>query len=258
MLDCSLGLDAGLCTDGAGPSGGSTGGILGGNVITPDVALPVNVGGNHVTLLGDHSTDCSAEAGTPVNPTTPTTPATPVDPEVPVSGDNGGADGPDRGTDEGPADDGAASGAGDGGTNEGGTNEGGTAGTLVGTGTGTGTGTDTAPGTIAVVSTDGSDLCAVNPGSIVFPDGRYPCYINFVQTYGVHPTPEEGLYGPPQVAQLPVGGADTGVPAVGRNDTWNIGTVPGEGLLGIGVLAAGAMLGLQARHRTAATTGCNP
>jgi hypothetical protein len=99
-----------------------------------------------------------------------------------------------------------------------------------------------------VITADGSDLCAVNPGSIVFPDGRYPCYINFVQTYGVHPTPEKGLYGPPQVAQLPVGGADTGASGVGRDDM-NTGTVLGAGLLGIGVLATGAMLGLQTRRR---------
>jgi hypothetical protein len=99
-----------------------------------------------------------------------------------------------------------------------------------------------------VVTAEGTDLCTENPGSIVFPDGRYPCYINFVQTYGTHPTPEEGLYGLPQVAQLPVGGADTGVPAAGAMGT-NTLTVPGAGLLGMGVLAAGAMLGLQSRHR---------
>lgn len=99
-----------------------------------------------------------------------------------------------------------------------------------------------------VITTDGTDLCTNNPGSIVFPDGRYPCYINFVQTYGVHPTPEDGIYETPQVAQLPVGGADTGVPDAGRNDT-NTETILGAGLLGMGVIAAGTALGLHARRR---------
>ncbi|BBE22192.1 hypothetical protein MN0502_10750 [Arthrobacter sp. MN05-02] len=99
-----------------------------------------------------------------------------------------------------------------------------------------------------VVTTDGTDLCASNPGSIVFPDGRYPCYINFVQTYGVHPTPEDGIYETPQVAQLPVGGADTGVSKLSRSNT-NTDPVLGAGLLGMGVLAAGAALGLGIRRR---------
>lgn len=70
------------------------------------------------------------------------------------------------------------------------------------------------------------------------------------QTPAPNPTPrvDPGLYGPPQVAQLPVGGADTGVPGAGDNDTKTL-TVLGSGLLGMGVLAAGAMLGIQSRHR---------
>ena len=99
-----------------------------------------------------------------------------------------------------------------------------------------------------VITAEGTDLCKQAPGSIVFPDGRYPCYINFVQTYGTFPTPEDGLYQTPQVAQLPVGGADTGVPSAGQNDT-NTGPALGAGLLGMSVLAVGAMLGMQARHR---------
>ena len=98
-----------------------------------------------------------------------------------------------------------------------------------------------------VITADGADLCTDDPGSIVFPDGRYPCYIGFVQTYGVNPTPEDGIYETPQVAQLPVGGADTGVSDVGRSNT-TTGAMLGAGLLGMGMLAAGTTLGLRTRR----------
>lgn len=53
-----------------------------------------------------------------------------------------------------------------------------------------------------LIDANGTNLCAVNPGSIVFPDGTYPCFIDFAS-----PTPDPA----PQVGQLPVGGVDTGV-----------------------------------------------
>ncbi|MHA7140981.1 hypothetical protein [Arthrobacter sp. Bz4] len=53
-----------------------------------------------------------------------------------------------------------------------------------------------------VIAADGTNLCAVNPGSIVFPDGTYPCFIDFRS-----PDPDPA----PQVGQMPVGGVDTGV-----------------------------------------------
>ncbi|NOJ60185.1 hypothetical protein [Arthrobacter sp. 260] len=53
-----------------------------------------------------------------------------------------------------------------------------------------------------LIDATGNNLCAVNPGSIVFPDGTYPCFIDFAS-----PTPDPA----PQVGQLPVGGVDTGV-----------------------------------------------
>lgn len=101
-----------------------------------------------------------------------------------------------------------------------------------------------------VITADGTDLCAANPGSIVFPDGSYPCYINFDpdQAYGMLPTPEEGLYDTPQVTQLPVGGADTGVQGVSSGNATN-GVVLGAGILGLGVLAAATALGPQVRRR---------
>jgi hypothetical protein len=132
------------------------------------------------------------------------------------------------------------------------------------------------PSTVTIVpggliTADGVDVCAENPGSIVFPDGRYPCYINFVQTYAYHPTPEEGIYDTPpatppaippatppagpsqavpgQVRQMPVGGADTGVPATTSGAT-STGVVAGVGLLGMTVMSAGAVLALQARRRS--------
>lgn len=53
-----------------------------------------------------------------------------------------------------------------------------------------------------LIDANGNNLCAVNPGSIVFPDGTYPCFIDFAS-----PLPDPA----PQVGQLPVGGVDTGV-----------------------------------------------
>lgn len=91
-----------------------------------------------------------------------------------------------------------------------------------------------------VITSEGTDLCAENPGSIVFPDGRYPCFINYVQTF-------ETVQGA-QVEQLPVGGADTGVPTTVSSDA-NAGGGPGLGSLGLGVLGVGTVLGLLARGR---------
>jgi hypothetical protein len=101
-----------------------------------------------------------------------------------------------------------------------------------------------------VITAEGVDLCTANPGSIVFPDGRYPCYINFVQTFGVFPTPEEANSNTPQaeqpqaepaqVQQLPVGGVDTGVPAT-TSDATSTATVLGMSMLGIGMLTASIM-----------------
>ncbi len=116
-----------------------------------------------------------------------------------------------------------------------------------------------------VITADGVDVCTVNPGSIVFPDGRYPCYINFVQAYDYYPSGEE-LFpdGPPaeqpqagqaeqaQVRQMPVGGADTGVPATVSGIT-STATITGAGLLGMtamAVMTGGAALALQARRRS--------
>ncbi|MBG6179470.1 hypothetical protein [Arthrobacter sp. CAN_A1] len=63
-----------------------------------------------------------------------------------------------------------------------------------------------------VIAADGTNLCTANPGNIVFPDGRYPCFIDFDQTFTTVPGPALPV---PQVAQVPVGGADTGVPSAG-------------------------------------------
>lgn len=106
------------------------------------------------------------------------------------------------------------------------------------------------PNTVTIVqggliTAGGSDLCTVNPGSIVFPDGRYPCYINFTQTYTTNPLPPYLTAPEPQVAHMPVGGADTGAAIAGTTET---GTAT---LTGAGILGAGAMLGLLTRRRSA-------
>ena len=115
-----------------------------------------------------------------------------------------------------------------------------------------------------VITAEGADLCAVDPGSIVFPDGQYPCYIGYVQRWGVFGTaqdlmdgvprtPFEGTPRPaldeaPQVVQLPVGGADTGVGGLESGDT-NSGALLSTGILGMGVLALGIAFGAQAGRR---------
>jgi hypothetical protein len=96
-----------------------------------------------------------------------------------------------------------------------------------------------------VITSEGTDLCAENPGSVVFPDGRYPCFINYVQTFET--------FQAPQVDQLPVGGADTGVPTtVGSSSITDSGL--GVGSLGLGVLGVGTVLGLLARRHHLART----
>ncbi|GAA1124384.1 hypothetical protein [Arthrobacter flavus] len=82
-----------------------------------------------------------------------------------------------------------------------------------------------------VIAADGTNLCAVNPGSIVFPDGTYPCFIDFRS-----PDPAPA----PQVGQLPVGGVDTGVVTpTGRPDA---ATPVAAGVAAVGGLAAAIML----------------
>lgn len=97
-----------------------------------------------------------------------------------------------------------------------------------------------------LITADGSDLCTVNPGSIVFPDGRYPCYINFTQTYTTNPLPPYLTAPEPQIAQMPVGGVDTGAAVAGTNETR-----PAT-LTGVGILGTGALLGLLAHRRRSA------
>ncbi|WP_434993226.1 hypothetical protein [Arthrobacter sp. Ld5] len=97
-----------------------------------------------------------------------------------------------------------------------------------------------------VIAADGTDLCTDNPGSIVFPDGRYPCFINFGKTHGADPIPEDGGNETPQVGELPVGGVDTGVQSPAHRGT---STLSGAGLLGMVVIAIGTAIGMQARSR---------
>ncbi|HEX6954717.1 MAG TPA: chaplin family protein [Agromyces sp.] len=58
--------------------------ILGGTQILPDLSLPVTIGGNAVSVIGDSSTDGSTTIVTPVDPTDPTDPTEPVDPIDPT------------------------------------------------------------------------------------------------------------------------------------------------------------------------------
>ncbi|MFU8945340.1 hypothetical protein ACLRGF_01270 [Mycetocola zhadangensis] len=73
---------------GAGTSGND--GILGGTIISPVIELPVTIGGNAVSVIGDSETPeptvvVPSTPTTPVVPTDPTTPVTPTDPTTPVT-----------------------------------------------------------------------------------------------------------------------------------------------------------------------------
>jgi hypothetical protein len=73
---------------GAGTSGND--GILGGTIIAPVIELPVTIGGNAISVIGDSETTeptvvVPTTPTTPVVPTTPTTPVIPTDPTTPVT-----------------------------------------------------------------------------------------------------------------------------------------------------------------------------
>lgn len=58
--------------------------ILGGTQILPDLSLPITIGGNAVSVIGDSSTGGSTTVVNPVDPTDPTDPVDPVDPVDPT------------------------------------------------------------------------------------------------------------------------------------------------------------------------------
>ncbi|RWZ52657.1 hypothetical protein ELQ90_01520 [Labedella phragmitis] len=90
----------GGATDGDAGSGDTTSGddgVLGGSQISPDIGLPLTIGGNAVSVIGDsEATDPTVvvptDPTTPVDPTDPvepTDPTTPVDPTDPADGTDG-------------------------------------------------------------------------------------------------------------------------------------------------------------------------
>jgi hypothetical protein len=67
-------------------TGGTTTGddsILGGTQIIPVISLPIDLGGNAISVIGDTDTT-TTDPTTPVDPTDPTTPVDPTDPTTPV------------------------------------------------------------------------------------------------------------------------------------------------------------------------------
>ena len=91
----SEGALTGVVTDGSGSgSDAATSGddsILGGTQILPDLSLPVTIGGNAVSVIGDSSTDGSTTIVTPVDPGDPTDPTDPTDPATPGTPGGGGS-----------------------------------------------------------------------------------------------------------------------------------------------------------------------
>lgn len=68
---------------GAGTSGDES--ILGGTIIAPVIELPVTIGGNAISVIGDtETTDSVVVPTTPTTPVSPTAPSTPTDPTSPV------------------------------------------------------------------------------------------------------------------------------------------------------------------------------
>jgi hypothetical protein len=72
--------------DGTGTDAWTSGedSILGGTQILPDLSLPITIGGNAVSVIGDSSTDGSTTVVNPVGPTDPADPVDPVDPVDPT------------------------------------------------------------------------------------------------------------------------------------------------------------------------------
>lgn len=78
-------------SDAEGDQEGSTGGsdgVLGGTQVLADLGVPVTLGGNAISVLGDASTTGSDT--TPAGPTDPTDPTDPGDPGDPGDGGDGG------------------------------------------------------------------------------------------------------------------------------------------------------------------------
>ncbi|WP_395245369.1 chaplin family protein [Agromyces sp. MMS24-K17] len=87
----------GAGTGGAAPATGGDDSVLGGTQLLPMISLPITVGGNAISVIGDTRSDGStagADQVDPTDPTFPTDPADPGDPAVPgTPGD--GTDGAD-------------------------------------------------------------------------------------------------------------------------------------------------------------------
>lgn len=77
---------AGAAPAGVVPVTSGIDGILGGTQIAPVVSLPITLGGNAVSVIGDSTT--APGTVTPTTPVTPTDPTTPVDPATPVTPTN--------------------------------------------------------------------------------------------------------------------------------------------------------------------------
>ena len=75
-------------TAGAGtPITGGTDSVLGGTQIAAPIALPITLGGNAISVVGDTTTGTTVPTGpvVPTDPTVPTNPTVPTDPTVPVT-----------------------------------------------------------------------------------------------------------------------------------------------------------------------------
>ncbi|MAP63204.1 MAG: hypothetical protein CMH34_05555 [Microbacterium sp.] len=75
--------------NGGGSNGGDTtiGGsdsILGGTQVLLPISLPITIGGNAISVIGDSETTSPTTPGVPGDPTEPTDPGTPTDPDTPA------------------------------------------------------------------------------------------------------------------------------------------------------------------------------
>ena len=82
--DATTVVDAGSGSGSGGDAWTSgEGSILGGTQVVPDLSLPVTIGGNAVSVIGDSTTGGSTTVVTPGGPGEPVDPVDPVDPAEP-------------------------------------------------------------------------------------------------------------------------------------------------------------------------------
>jgi hypothetical protein len=80
--DASTGVQSGQSDD--NPTTSGDGGLLSGALLPIDLGLPITIGGDAISVIGDSTTTGSTTGVTPTEPTDPGTPTEPTDPGTPT------------------------------------------------------------------------------------------------------------------------------------------------------------------------------